>query len=87
MHEDMTFEGLREGVARGSTFWTALLIIIIVFLILSVVLRFAVKRVADQRTRRIILEGMKDDSPTESSGSTTDSTTDSTQTEDTRSGT
>lgn len=55
--------GLREGVARGASGWTLLFVVIFVFAALIIVLRVAVKRVADQKTRRIILESMKDDTP------------------------
>jgi len=55
--------GLREGVAKGSGFWTALFVVIFVFLALVIVLRVVVKRVADQKTRRIILEAMEDEDP------------------------
>jgi hypothetical protein len=52
--------GLREGVAKGSGLWTALFAVIFVFVALVIVLRVVVKRVADQKTRRIILESMQD---------------------------
>lgn len=72
-------KGLREGVAKGSSFWTALFVVIFVFMALIIVLRVAVKRVADKKTRRIILESMQDDdsqsSPTDRD--TRDSTSDS----------
>jgi hypothetical protein len=55
--------GLREGVARGASGWTLLFVVIFVFTALIIVLRVAVKRVADQKTRRIILESMEDDAP------------------------
>jgi len=55
--------GLREGVAKGSSSWTLLFVVIFVFLALIIVLRVAVKRVADQKTRRMILESMADDEP------------------------
>lgn len=54
-------KGMREGVARGATFWTALAVVLVVFSALIFFLRIAVKRAADQKTRRIILENMDDD--------------------------
>lgn len=54
-------KGMREGVARGASFWTALAVVLVVFSALIFFLRIAVKRAADQKTRRIILESMNDD--------------------------
>jgi hypothetical protein len=56
--------GLREGVAKGSSSWTLLFVVVFVFMALIIVLRVAVKRVADEKTRRMILESMEgDDTP------------------------
>ncbi len=53
--------GFREGVSRGSGFWTALFVVLFVFVLLILFLRIYVRRVADRKTRRIILESMRED--------------------------
>ena len=63
MEFDKFQEGLQDGVQRGSGFWKALIIIVIVSAIVFVVLRMVTGKVADQRTRRMIRESMADDSP------------------------
>lgn len=57
MHEDKFWDSL----TTGADVWRLVVIVLVVSLLLFVALRVATKAVADRRTRKILLEGMKDE--------------------------
>jgi cbb3-type cytochrome oxidase subunit 3 len=57
LHEDKFWESFE----KGAEIWSLVVIVLVVSLILFVALRLSTKAMADRRTRKILLEGMKED--------------------------
>lgn len=57
MHEDKFW----ESFSKGADVWNIVVVVLVISLILFIVLRIATRAVADRRTRKILIEGMRED--------------------------
>lgn len=57
LHEDRFW----ESFSKGADVWSLVVVVLVVSLLIFLVLKLATRAVADRRTRKILIEGMKDE--------------------------